>query len=101
MEARMLQIALNAAPASLSALAEAKSEAEVFAHLPQAASSSFHLGLYEDAKAHADRALSMAPTFEREWSYGNALHLGHTILGLLALREDDQVSIPRQSRGPY
>jgi hypothetical protein len=31
----------------------------------------------------------LAPIFPKDWNYGNAIHLGHTVLGLLALREGD------------
>jgi tetratricopeptide (TPR) repeat protein len=96
MEASMLQAVLSSAPACLAALADANNEAEVFAQLPQAATAAFHLGRFEDAKTHADRALSMAPAFQRAWNYGNALHLGHTVLGLLALRDDDHSAALRE-----
>jgi tetratricopeptide (TPR) repeat protein len=37
----------------------------------------------------AEKALLLAPQFRQNWNYGNAIHLGHTVLGLLALRQGD------------
>lgn len=88
-EAAMLQIVLNVAPRFLAALETAKTETEIFATLPRAATSAFHLGRFADARSNACRALEMAPAFAQTWSYGNAIHYGHTVLGLLALREGE------------
>ncbi len=37
----------------------------------------------------AEKVLLGAPSFRENWNYGNAIHLGHTVLGLLALEQDD------------
>jgi hypothetical protein len=49
----------------------------------------FHLERYSLAAELAREALNMAGAFERTWNFGNAIHLGHTVQGLLALREGD------------
>jgi tetratricopeptide (TPR) repeat protein len=89
MEASLRQIVLNRAPTELAQLAGAVGESEEFAHLPSAATAAFHLGKFAEAKEYADRALAMAPTFHDNWNYGNAIHLGQTVLGLLALNAQD------------
>ncbi|MGC5804664.1 hypothetical protein SNK19_14200 [Ralstonia pseudosolanacearum] len=88
-EAALREAAVGRAPGKLAKLACAQSEDEVFAHLPGAAAAAFHLGQFADAKLHAERALTLAPGYRNNWNYGNALHLGHTVLGLLALSEGD------------
>ncbi|WP_104656857.1 tetratricopeptide repeat protein [Ralstonia insidiosa] len=87
METEMREIALARASGKLAKLACAQSEDESFVHLPGAAAAAFHLGQFAEAKRYAERALSLAPGYQDNWNYGNALHLGHTVLGLLALDE--------------
>ncbi len=79
-------------------MAAAVSDADAFTHLPAASAAAFHLGRFADAKAFAERALALASVFEKDWNYGNALHLGHTVLGLLALHDGDQSSALRELR---
>ena len=88
-EAALWEAAVGRAPERLAKLAGAQSEDELFVHLPGAAAAAFHLGQFADAKLHAERALSLASGYRNNWSYGNALHLGHTVLGLLALNAAD------------
>src|SRR4051812_34456935 len=95
MEAGFRQIILDRAPAELEQLAAAVGDSDVFTHLPSAAAAAFHLGQLADAKAFAERALTLAPEFEKNWNYGNALHLGRTVLGLIALNEQDHSSAIR------
>lgn len=91
-EAAMLQIVLDRAPAELTQLANANGDKEQFTHLPSAAAAAFHLGRFFEAKQFAERALALAPTFQDNWNYGNAIHLGHTVLGLLALNNQDTLT---------
>lgn len=91
MEAAMRQIVLDRAPCELAQLAEANEEGEAFTHLPSSAAAAFHLGRFGEAKKFADRALALAQVFQDNWNYGNAIHLGHTVLGLLALNSQDSV----------
>lgn len=81
------QIALDRAPDQLLKLENSNSEQDVFAHIANAAAAAFHLDRFEDARKFADQALAMAPAFKSNWNYGNAIHRGHTVLGLLALRQ--------------
>lgn len=92
MEAAMRQIAVDRAPGELAQLAGAEGDAEAFTHLPSAAAAAFHLGQFGEAKQFAERALALAPAFQDNWNYGNAIHLGHAVLGLLALNEQDSVA---------
>lgn len=88
-EAALREAAVGRAPGKLAKLACAQSEDEAFIHLPGAAAAAFHLGQFPDAKLYAERASSLAPDCRGNWNYGNALHLGHMVLGLLALSEGD------------
>ena len=91
-EAGLSQIALDRAPGELAKLAEADNEYQVFVHLSSAAAAAFHLERFVDAKQFAERALALAPAFPADWNYGNAIHMGHTVLGLLALNAEDYTS---------
>ena len=86
-EAGLLQIVLKRAPAELDQLASASGDDGAFAHLPTAAAAAFHLSRFSEAKALAERCLALAPSYRDNWNYGNAVHLGHTVLGLLALQD--------------
>jgi tetratricopeptide (TPR) repeat protein len=91
MEDAFLQYFVTRAPAELAKLASAQSESEAFVHLPRAAAAAFHLGQLGEAKEYAERALALAPSYRDNWNYGNAVHLGHTVIGLLALTEGNLV----------
>ena len=92
MEAGLRQIVLDRATAELEQLAAAVGDADAFTHLPSAAAAAFHLGRFAEAKQFAERALALAPQFAKNWNYGNAIHLGHTVLGLLALSAQNRES---------
>lgn len=47
------------------------------------------LGANDKAKAYATELLMGAQADAGGWNYGNAVHKGHTVLGLVALRSDD------------
>lgn len=86
-EAALVELALSRAPVRLAKLASAASEDERFDRLPRAAAAAFHLGLHAEARAHAEESLALAPRHPAAWNHGNAVHLGNTVLGLLALRD--------------
>jgi hypothetical protein len=46
-------------------------------------------GAEEKAAAYANELLAAAPRHKEDWNSGNAIHDGHTILGLLAVRQGD------------
>lgn len=89
LNAALRQVALSRAPSRLAELDHSKSDDEAFVHLPAAAAAAFHLGQFAEAERYAERALILAPSYQDNWNYGNALHLGHTVLGLLAHRKSD------------
>jgi len=91
-EAAILQVYLNRAPEKLEKLTAADGEAEAFVHLPSAASAAFHLGRIVEARAFAERGLALAPLFRENWNYGNAIHIGHTVLGLIALNDGNEIT---------
>jgi hypothetical protein len=49
----------------------------------------FQLGRLSQAKQLAEQTLTLAPCFRENWNDGNAIHFGHTVLGLVALTESD------------
>lgn len=91
-EASILQIYLKSAPEKLRKLTAADSDAEAFVHLPSAAAAAFHLARFAEARAFAERGLALAPLFHENWNYGNAIHIGHTVLGLIALNDSDEIT---------
>ena len=86
MERRIQKAVLQRAENKLSELADASTDEEAFYALPSAASAAYYLGLFEEAERLARRSITLAEQFKENWNYGNALHVGHTVLGLLALR---------------
>jgi tetratricopeptide (TPR) repeat protein len=90
--AELLEIALERAPAEIAAAKEATDSAELFNALPSAAIAAVRLGNQAEARDFAEQCLALAPQYRRNWNYGNALHLAHTTLGLLAL-EEGEVSV--------
>ena len=92
MGASLRQIAVAHAPAKLAQLAAAVGDADAFAHLPAAAAAAFHLGKFTEAQQYAERALDLAPAFAKSWNYGNAIHVAHTVLGLIAVEYRDYVA---------
>jgi tetratricopeptide (TPR) repeat protein len=86
MERRIRKAVLQRAEKELSELADASTDEDAFYALPNAASAAYHLGLFKEAERHARRSITLAEQFKDNWNYSNALHAGHTALGLLALR---------------
>lgn len=54
--------------------------------LGRAAKTSVYFGSPIVAKRYADELLELSRTQERTWNFGNAVHDGHEVLGLVALR---------------
>jgi len=46
-------------------------------------------GQVEKAKTYSRALLDQAPSMEKDWNYGNAVHAGNTVLGLIALKDGD------------
>lgn len=72
---------------AIAAINSASSENTKFYALNDAAKESFALGHVEDARRYANELLQMAPRFERDWNYGNAIQDGNIVLGRIAVRE--------------
>lgn len=85
-ESDLRSMIVGRAPELLAACQDAKSDDDRFYALCGAAFAAFHLEQFELASQLAVEALDAAPRFEGDWNYGNAIHSGHTVLGLLALR---------------
>lgn len=97
-EAAVRRTVLDRASTELEQFAAAAGDTNAFAHLPTAAAAAYHLGRFADARQFAERALALAPQFAKNWNYGNAIHLGHTVLGLLALDAQDHESAVAELR---
>ena len=87
--ARFKQLALDRSAIELAKLDNSETDENIFVHLPRVAAAAYHLERFEDARQYAEKALSLAPSFEKNWNYGNAIHFGHTVLGLLAINQGD------------
>lgn len=59
--------------------------ARKFYLLTDAAPTALAAGQTEKAKSYARALLDQAPALEKDWNYGNAVHVGNTVLGLIAL----------------
>ncbi|MRV75994.1 hypothetical protein GJ700_30200 [Duganella sp. FT92W] len=88
-EASLRQIYLKQAPVVMAQYANAQNDYEAFTFMARAAAAAFHLAQFDEARQLAERALALAPSYRDDWNYGNAIHLGHTVLGLLALQSGD------------
>ena len=73
----------------MAALNASQSAGDRFAHLPRGAIAALRLRRLSEARQLAEEALTLAPADRGGWNYGNAIHYGHTVLGLLALDQGD------------
>jgi len=67
-------------------LVEASTDGNKFYALDDAAKESFNMGKIQDAENYASELLKMAPDFQRNWNYGNAIQDGNLVLGRIAVR---------------
>jgi hypothetical protein len=88
-ERMLMDIVLKRAPRDLAELEAASTGDERFYALPSAAVAAYDLERLDLAAALAREALETASKFAGDWNYGNAVHAGHSVLGLLALRAGD------------
>lgn len=86
-EQALLAIALERARQDLAAVEEAATPEEEFHALPDAAMAAWHLREIDVARRLADRVLSVAANFRDNWNFGNAINVGHNVLGLVALHD--------------
>lgn len=83
----------GASKRALALLEEARpimTEGQLYPRLNFFARAAYGAGELGRAREYADQLLAGAPGREDEWHYGNALHHGHTVLGLVALAEGDR-----------
>ncbi len=62
-------------------------EPQRFYALPALAKKSAEAGALDKAASYANEMLRMAPQYRGDWNYGNAIHDGNMVLGLVALRQ--------------
>jgi len=65
----------------------ASSDQDRFYALDDAAKQSFNVGKIDDANNFAEELLKLAPQFQRNWNYGNAIQDGNLVLGRIAVRD--------------
>jgi hypothetical protein len=67
----------------------AKSPEQRFYALDDAAKEGFVLGKIDEARRYAEELMSLAPQFQGNWNYGNAVQDSNLVLGRIAIREGD------------
>ena len=75
-----------------------------FYELGDLAKSAFAAGDLDKAQQYASELLLAAPKFKNDWNYGNAVHQGNNVLGLIELLEKgerDAVLAYLQSCGKF
>jgi hypothetical protein len=68
-------------------LAAAKTPEERFYALNGAAKESFNVGRIEDARVYAQELLTLLPSYQGNWNYGNAVQDANLVLGRIAVHE--------------
>jgi tetratricopeptide (TPR) repeat protein len=89
MERRIRKGVIKRSIETLSKFSRLEREDDLFYALPAAAFAAFNLNRESEAANLAGQAIAAAASFEQDWNYGNSLHAGHTVLGLLALKAGD------------
>ncbi len=87
MERRIKSGVIRRSIESLAKFSQLTSQEDLFYDLPVATFAAMNLERYDEAGDLARAAIESAKTFDQNWNYGNGLHAGHTVLGLLALRD--------------
>ena len=70
-------------------LSQSQNPYDRFLALTHAQMPAFECRDYDLASSYASEALQLAPQFQKDWNYGNAVHNGHVVLGRLALVHGD------------
>jgi len=68
-------------------LVTASSDENRFHALDDMAKESFNVGKIQDAENYAKQLLTLAPKFQSNWNYGNAIQDGNLVLGRIAVRD--------------
>ena len=95
-ETELKRLVVERAPAALAEYETAESADDRFYALTNAAFAAFHLEQYDLSSRLAAELLDAAQSFVHDWNYGNAIHVGHVVRGLLALRAGDKPSAIRE-----
>lgn len=69
-----------------------------FYELPELARAEAHEERLERAAVHARDALRLAERYPNNWNYGNAIHDGHLVLGMVALGRGERSEAVAQLR---
>lgn len=89
MERRTAKLVIERSEKALAELAAITTEEQAFYAIPSAATAAYYLGRFSEAEQLANKSIAIAAGFTDNWNHSNALHAGHTVLGLLALRNGD------------
>jgi len=73
----------------LESLMDVGDEYERYVILGRAAKAAFSSKEYEKADFYSRKLLSIAPQYQDDWNYGNAIHAGHLVLGRIAVKDGD------------
>jgi len=87
LERRLQKLALDQAPAEVAKWRTAVGETDRFYAASRASMAAYFLGEGDLAREVANEAIALAHTHRDDWNYGNAIHYGHAVLGLLALQD--------------
>ena len=88
-EAQLRALATDRAQEFVASLGAADTLESRFYALPDAALAAYRLGKLDCAVELAAETLDVARRFQDSWNFGNALHLAHTVQGLVALSRDE------------
>src|SRR5262245_55079955 len=77
-------------------LNSAPDELHRFYALNDAAKAAFEMGKIDEARQHAQALVDLAPKYQNDWNYGNAIHDGHMVLGRVALKKGDVDTAKRE-----
>lgn len=66
-------------------LEQATTDEARFCPLTELAKGALCFGATSESRAYAQRLLAMAPQFKEDWNYGNAIHDGNEVLGIIAV----------------
>lgn len=80
------------------ALTKASDELQRFYLLTDIPDAAFDVGYMEQSQKTAEELIAMAAKHKGDWNEGNAIYLGHDVLGRIALRRDDRESAIKHLR---
>ena len=87
MERRIKKGVIQRSAEKLSEFSLLEVEEDIFYDPPRAAFAALNLERDHQAADLARRSINAATSYEQNWNHANAIHAGHTVLGLLALKD--------------